>query len=130
VRKPPGDSRNCDWQLGFERWNEEYMKRDGAQRELFLEDIEESVRTLLELWAHPATHPAWYFPRAAAAIGIQQKDDQAEGAWQAERGYAPGYARLLGRGLDFEEGTAHFERLKLQAEDLMRLITPAGEEAE
>ena len=50
--------------------------------------------------------------------------DDADGAWQVERGYSPGYARLLGRGLDFDEGTPHFDALKRQAEwiaDALRL---------
>jgi len=128
VQKPPGRSQDCDWQAGLERWNSDYLR--APDKGPFLEVLEDSVLELLELWARPATHPAWYFPRAAAALAIRQKDDAAEGAWQAERGYAPGYARLLGRGLDFEEGTPDFDRLKAGADDLMRLITPGGEGAE
>lgn len=128
VQKPPGRSQGCDWQAGFERWNSDYLRT--PHKAPFLEALEESVLELLELWAHPPTHPAWYFPRAAAALAIRQKDEAAEGAWQAERGYAPGYARLLGRGLDFEEGTPDFDRLKTAAENLMRLITPGGEGAQ
>ncbi|GGA87749.1 RecBCD enzyme subunit RecC [Arenimonas soli] len=128
VQKEAGRSRDCNWQAGIARWDSDYLR--APDKTPFLEDLEANVLELLELWAHPATHPAWYFPRAAAALAIRQKDDAAEGAWQAERGYAPGYARLLGRGLDFEEGTPHFERLKAGADDLMRLITPGGEGAQ
>lgn len=128
VQKEPGRSQDCNWQAGFARWNSDYLR--APDKAPFLEVLEASVLELLELWARPATHPAWYFPRAAAALAIRQKDEAAEGAWQAERGYAPGYARLLGRGLDFEEGTPDFDRLKAGAEDLMRLITPGGEGAQ
>jgi exodeoxyribonuclease V gamma subunit len=127
VQKEPGKSKDCTWQPGFERWNSDYMRAADTGKARFLEDLETNVLELLELWARPATHPAWYFPRAAAALAIRQKDDAAEGAWQAERSDAPGYARLLGRGLDFEEGTPDFDNLKAEAERLMRLITPAGE---
>jgi exodeoxyribonuclease V gamma subunit len=127
VQKEPGKSKDCTWQPGFERWNSDYLLADDTGKAQFLEVLEADVLELLELWARPAANPAWYFPRAAAALAIRQKDDAAEGAWQAERGYAPGYARLLGRGLDFEEGTPDFDSLKAEAEKLMRLITPAGE---
>ena len=62
------------------------------------------------------------FPRASNVLA-NGKDD-ADGAWQVERAYSPGYARLLGRGLDFDEGTAHFEALRVQAErfaDVLRI---------
>lgn len=133
VQKAPGKPRaDCLpdglWQAGIGQWDRDFCAAGTAARTLFLEDLEARVLELLELWARPATQPAWYFPRAAAALAIRQKDAAAEGAWQAERGYTPGYARLLGRGLDFEEGTADFERLKAQSEALVRLIT-LGEEA-
>jgi exodeoxyribonuclease V gamma subunit len=132
VREPPAKPRTGSlpdgrWQAGIAQWDRDFIAADAAARQLFLDDLEPRVVELLELWARPATHPAWFFPRAAAAIGIRQKDDGAEGAWQAERGYAPGYARLLGRGLDFEEGTAHFQRLKDEAERLVQQITLGGE---
>jgi exodeoxyribonuclease V gamma subunit len=129
VQQAPGKSRGCDWQSGIETWNRDFLAAPDAAKVHFLEDLAASVQELLELWAQPATQPAWYFPRAAAALAIRQKDDAAEGAWQAERGYAPGYARLLGRGLDFEEDTQDFDRLKRVSDDLMRLITPGGEGA-
>jgi exodeoxyribonuclease V gamma subunit len=135
VQKAPAAPRanarpDGRWQAGIAQWDSDFIRAGPAGRGTFFEDLEPRVLRLLELWAHPATHPAWYFPRAAAAIVIRQKDDAAEGAWQAERGYAPGYARLLGRGLDFEEGTPEFERLKQQADELAHLLTLGGEGAE
>ncbi|GAB2503664.1 exodeoxyribonuclease V subunit gamma [Arenimonas alkanexedens] len=134
VQKPPAKPRAGSrpdglWQAGIAEWEREFLAASASAKTLFLEDLESRVLELLELWARPATHPAWYFPRAAAAIGIRQKDDAAEGAWQAERGYAPGYARLLGRGLDFEEGTPDFARLKDEADRLVQRITLGGEGA-
>ncbi len=132
VRKPPAKPRAGSlpdglWQAGIAQWDHGFLAADASAKQSFIEDLEPRVLELLELWARPATHPAWYFPRAAAAIGIRHRDDGAEGAWQAERGYAPGYARLLGRGLDFEEDTPHFERLKRESEALVQRIT-LGEE--
>ena len=134
VQDPPAKPRAGSrpdglWQAGIAQWERDFLAASDAAKRLFLEDLEARVLELLELWARPATHPAWYFPRAAAAIGIRQKDDGAEGAWQAERGYAPGYARLLGRGLDFEEGTPDFARLKDEADRLVQRITLGGEDA-
>jgi exodeoxyribonuclease V gamma subunit len=128
---PPRANSRPDglWQAGIAQWDKAFVTAGAAGRQAFVADLEPRVLELLALWARPATHPACYFPRAAAAIAIRQKDDDAEGAWQAERGYAPGYARLLGRGLDFEEGTADFDRLKKQAETLAQLITLGGGEA-
>jgi exodeoxyribonuclease V gamma subunit len=132
VQKPTAKPRagslpDGRWQAGIAEWDRAFASADASARQLFVEDLEPRVVELLELWARPATHPAWFFPRAAAAIGIRQKDDGAEGAWQAERSYAPGYARLLGRGLDFEEGTRHFDQLKDEAERLVQRITLGGE---
>lgn len=135
VQKAPAAPRanarpDGRWQAGIAQWDRDFIRAGAGGRDSFFDDLEPRVLGLLDLWAHPATHPAWYFPRAAAAIGIRQKDEAAEGAWQAERGYAPGYARLLGRGLDFEEGTPEFERLKQQADGLAHLLTLGGEGGE
>lgn len=132
VRKAPGPLRAGSrpdglWQAGIAQWSRDFMDAAAPARALFLEDLESRALELLERWARPATHPAWYFPRAASALAIQQDDDDAEGAWQAERLFAPGYARLLGRGLDFEEGTADFGRLKDEAGILARAIALGGE---
>jgi exodeoxyribonuclease V gamma subunit len=133
VRKAPGKPRANSlpdglWQAGIAAWDRAFHAAGEPARKLFLEDLEARVLELLELWAHPATQPAWYFPRAAAAIAIEQKDEAAEGAWQAERGYQPGYARLLGRGLDFEEGTPDFDRLKAVSERLVQVISLGRED--
>lgn len=135
VQKAPGKPRanarpDGLWQAGVAQWDRDFIAAGAAGRTAFYADLEPRVLELLELWAQPPTHPAWYFPRAAAAIVIGQKDDAAEGAWQAERGYAPGYARLLGRGLDFEEGAPDFVLLKQQADQLAQLLTLGDEGGE
>ncbi|MFY2762847.1 exodeoxyribonuclease V subunit gamma [Arenimonas sp. MALMAid1274] len=123
VQKPPAKPRAGSrpdglWQAGIAQWDADFVRAGESGWAGFATDLEPRVLALLELWASPATRPAWYFPRAAAAIALQQRDEAALGAWQAERNYAPGYARLLGRGLDFEDGTEDFDRLKRCADDL------------
>lgn len=104
------------WQDGIARWDHDYLAAAASGQALMREDLEERALDLLALCARPATHPAWYFPRASSMLAAGK--DDAEGAWQVERAYSPGYARLLGRGLDFEEGTADHEALRVQAERL------------
>jgi exodeoxyribonuclease V gamma subunit len=116
------------WQDGINTWDADLLAAPPEGRAYMLADLEQRVLGLLELWARPATGPAWYFPRASNVLA-RGKDD-ADGAWQIERGYSPGYARLLGRGLDFDEGTPHFEALKRQAEEIAEALRIGPEAAE
>jgi exodeoxyribonuclease V gamma subunit len=121
--KKPGST----WQDGIGTWDRDFLAAPAEGQRHMREDLEQRVLDLLALWARPATHPAWYFPRASSVLAAGR--DDAEGAWQVERGYAPGYARLLGRGLDFDEGSADHHALREQAAQLaerMR-IGPEGE---
>lgn len=115
------------WQDGIAIWDRDFLAASAEGQRNMLADLEDRVLDQLSLWARPATHPAWYFPRASSVLAAGK--DDAEGAWQVERAYSPGYARLLGRGLDFEDGTADYEALRGQAErlaDCLRL-GPEGE---
>ncbi|TNJ32914.1 exodeoxyribonuclease V subunit gamma [Arenimonas terrae] len=123
VKKP-----GTKWQDGIARWDRDFLAAPAAGQRHMLDDLEQRVLDLVALWARPATHPAWYFPRASSVLAAGK--DDAEGAWQVERGYAPGYARLLGRGLDFEEGSADHEALKDQAGRIAEILRLGPEEAE
>lgn len=122
VKKP-----GAKWQDGIATWDRDYLAAPVEGQAHMREDLEQRVLDLLALWARPATHPAWYFPRASSVLAAGK--DDADGAWQVERAYSPGYARLLGRGLDFEEGTADYELLRDQAEQLAERLRIGPEDA-
>ncbi len=115
VRKP-----GTKWQDGVNTWDADFLAAPVEGQAYMLADLEQRVLGLLELWASPATQPAWYLPRASNVLATG-KDDP-EGAWQVERAYSPGYARLLGRGLDFDDGTPHFFALKATAEHIADVL--------
>ena len=116
------------WQDGIHTWDVDFLAASPGGQANMLADLEQRVLELLDLWARPVTHPAWYFPRASNVLATNK--DDAEGAWQVERGFSPGYARLLGRGLDFDEGTPHFEALRAQAERIAEALRLGPEDSE
>lgn len=115
VKKP-----GTKWQDGIAKWDADFLAANADGQNYMRRDLEERVLELLSMWARPATHPAWYFPRASSVLAAGK--DDADGAWRVERAYAPGYARLLGRGLDFEDDTADFAHLNEQAQRLAELL--------
>jgi exodeoxyribonuclease V gamma subunit len=114
------------WQDRLRADDEAFFNASGELRELLAQGLATRVEVLLEAWARPPAFAPWYFPRASEAA-LAGKD--VEDAWGREREYAPGYARLLGRGLQLGAGEEDVERMLLDAARLADAIgyTPAEE---
>ncbi|WP_081683441.1 exodeoxyribonuclease V subunit gamma [Arenimonas composti] len=104
------------WQRAIAEWDEAWVHADADLRKLLSGALEQHVSTLLE---HAVAPPPTWFPRTASAV-VTGRD--AEEAWQQERAYTPGYARLLGRGLGFAEGSGEEAALRLRARRLAEAI--------
>jgi exodeoxyribonuclease V gamma subunit len=115
------------WQGGLNAADEAFFQAKGETREVLAKGFSERVQMLLEAWARPPSQAPWYFPRSADAA-LAGKD--VGEAWRSERAYAPGYARLLGRGLRLAPGEVDVERVLLHAARLAEAIgyTPPGAE--
>lgn len=107
------------WQDALAAWDAAWLAAAADLRARLSGGLRQQVVELLDAWARPPTHPAWYFPRTSRAAILGE--DVAE-AWQRERAYAPGYARLLGRGLTFEKGSAEHDALAREARRLAQAI--------
>lgn len=125
-------------------WDEAFIQRPEARATMRIA-LEERLSRLIHIWWHAGAQPPLYFPAAAqAALTAHQQDKSAadirkaivqrfEGGWvPGERDRAPGWNRLLARGIDFEAHLGHppaWERLLDQAttlEALMQLPVPAA----
>jgi exodeoxyribonuclease V gamma subunit len=114
------------WQDRLRADDEAFFNASGELRELLAQGLATRVQVLLEAWARPPAFAPWYFPRTSEAA-LAGKD--VEDAWGREREYAPGYARLLGRGLQLGAGEEDVERVLLDAARLADAIgyTPPEE---
>ncbi|HEU0153652.1 MAG TPA: exodeoxyribonuclease V subunit gamma [Arenimonas sp.] len=115
------------WQDRLRAEDEAFLAANADLRALLATSLSTRVQGLLEAFARPAPHAPWYFPRTSAAALVGQDVDQ---AWQAERDHAPGYARLLGRGLQLGAGEEDVERVLVDAARLAEAIgyVPPGAE--
>lgn len=115
------------WQDRLRADDEAFLQAQGELREVLAQGLSARVQVLLEAWAAPPAQAPWYFPRTSEAA-LAGKD--VEDAWLRERGWAPGYARLLGRGLQLGAGEEDVERLLRDAARLAEAIgyTPPGAE--
>jgi exodeoxyribonuclease V gamma subunit len=115
------------WQDRLRAEDEAFVQAKGELREVLVKSLSARVQVLLEAWARPPSQAPWYFPRSADAA-LAGKD--VGEAWRSERAYAPGYARLLGRGLRLAAGEEDVERVLLDAARLAEAIgyTPPGAE--
>ncbi|PRH81683.1 exodeoxyribonuclease V subunit gamma [Arenimonas caeni] len=93
VGKPPA----TPWQDALAAWDERLLSADAGKRADLLATLETKLHFLLSAAARPATDPWPYFPRTSWAVA---NDKDADEAWPRERRYAPGYTRLLGRGIE------------------------------
>lgn len=107
------------WQDAVNAWDDHFAAAGNDLRETLLAGLATGVLALLEQATRPPTHPAWYFP---ATAGAALAGKGVEDAWERERGYAPGYARLLGRGLAPEPGSQDALALQREALRLAELV--------
>lgn len=114
------------WQDALAAWDERFLVADAATRAEMAATLEGKLGFVLAAAARPATDPWPYFPRTSWALA-NDRDDSAE--WPRERRYAPGYTRLLGRGIEPDED----ENWRIALYDLglalKRAMDPDGEDA-
>ncbi len=92
-------------------------------------DLEQRLRALLQIAEDAAELGLHYFPQTSWAA-LEGDADAVARAWQGddasfqtgERDLAPGYAALIGRDLDFSEGSAALQRLRDTAQLLRNVI--------
>jgi exodeoxyribonuclease V gamma subunit len=94
------------------------------------------LRRLIDLAQAAERQPLLFFPKTALAYAIGAPDeriDKAAAAWQGndfsgmgERDYAPGYAALIGRGMDlFDEGGAAHEAFVAATKAVCEVLDPS-----
>ena len=89
------------WQSAIADWDEGFLQADAAEREQLRAQLETRLGFIIDAATRPATDPWPYFPRTSWALANGK--DEAGDEWRRELDYAPGYARLLGRGLAPDE---------------------------
>jgi exodeoxyribonuclease V gamma subunit len=94
----PGKS---PWQSAIADWDEGFLRADAAERGQLRAELETRLAFIIDAATRPATDPWPYFPGTSWALANGKEDAGDE--WRRELGYAPGYARLLGRGLAPDE---------------------------
>ncbi|MDY0021353.1 exodeoxyribonuclease V subunit gamma [Arenimonas caeni] len=85
------------WQDALAAWDDRYLDADAGKRAEMAATLEGKLGLVLSAAARPPTDPWPYFPHTSWALA---QDKDAEDAWLRERSYGPGYARLLGRGIE------------------------------
>jgi exodeoxyribonuclease V gamma subunit len=115
------------WQDRLRAEDETFLNAGNGAREVLEKSLAARVQVLLEAFASPPAHAPWYFPRTSEAA---LAGGDVEDAWLRERAYAPGYARLIGRGLQLGPGEEDVERVLRDAARLAEAIgyQPPGAE--
>ena len=124
---PPG-RHGTPWQDAINAEDAAWRAAGPALRQVLSAGLEQRVQVLLEAWARPAADPAPYFPGVATALVRGAAPEKVDDAWHAEARHAPGYARLLGRGLAPGEDAGTREALAAQARALAEAIGWVGGE--
>lgn len=107
------------WQEKVNAEDETFLAASDEVRELLAHGLASRAKVLLDAWASPVAQSPWYFPRTSTEA---LAGGDVESAWRAERSYAPGYARLLGRGLQLGPGEDDAERVLRAASVLAEAI--------
>ena len=107
------------WQEKVNVEDETFLAASSEVRELLAHGLAARAKVLLDAWASPVAQSPWYFPRTSTEA---LAGGDVESAWRAERSYAPGYARLLGRGLQLGPGEDDAERVLRAASVLAEAI--------
>lgn len=116
------------WQDALAGFDARLLAADAGTRAAMLARLEAKLAFLLDVASRPATAPWPYFP--ATSWLLLDEDAEVAETWQRECGYAPGYARLLGRGLSPDEHDDWRLALADGARALWTAIQPdAGEAA-
>ena len=89
------------WQSAIADWDEKFLQASAAERDEQRAQLETRLAFVIDAATRPATDPWPYFPRTSWALANGKED--AGDVWRRELDYAPGYARLLGRGLAPDE---------------------------
>ncbi|MEP6940369.1 MAG: hypothetical protein ABI846_11445, partial [Rudaea sp.] len=130
--------RNGTWGERINAWDDAFVAAHAKLRERMLGDLRARALELIETWRSAQGRPAIYFPRtswaalrpeadkAASDAGSRWAgDDTSGGRHKGEREYEPGYAGLLGSGMEFDDAhSADFVHLREFAQVLNRLIEP------
>lgn len=110
---------DAPWQDRLRAEDDAFFNAKDEAREVLEKALAARVLVLLGAYAQPPAQAPWYFPRTSEAALVGGDVDD---AWRRERGYAPGYARLLGRGLELAAGEKDVERVLRDAAQLAEAI--------
>jgi len=125
----------ASWQSAINSWDAAFITVDAARREAMRRDLETRVGRLLDFFMHAQMQPTWYFPATAWRLALSDEAIDVDTTWsggyetRGERDYAPGYARLLARDIDFAPDGEDYRLLRRNARELHALITLSAEPA-